>query len=94
MNIINKIQVPAPYCFGEHPLVLDNLGKVNFIFAPNGSGKTTISRELAKQPEAIEERRSWETAPTDLAIRVFNDEYKQSIMQEHINGIFTMGQES
>ncbi|MBI0143304.1 AAA family ATPase [Bifidobacterium sp. W8116] len=94
MNIINKIQVLAPYCFGEHPLVLDNLGKVNFIFAPNGSGKTTISRELAKQPEAIEERRSWETAQTDLAIRVFNDEYKQSIMQEHMNGIFTMGQES
>lgn len=91
---INRIEVDAPYCFGKDPLVLDDLGLVNFIFAPNGSGKTTISRKLAKQPEDVEERKQWSTAKTSLAIRVFNDKYKQSLMQEHISGIFTMGKES
>ena len=91
---IDRIEVDAPYCFGDAPLVFDDLGLVNFIFAPNGSGKTTISRQLAKQPEDVEERKRWPTAKTNLAIRVFNDEYKQSLMQEYISGIFTLGKES
>ncbi len=91
---IDRIEVKAPYCFGDDPLVFDDLGLVNFIFAPNGSGKTTISRQLAKQPEDVEERKRWPTAKTNLAIRVFNDKYKQSLMQEYISGIFTLGKES
>ncbi|BDR54494.1 hypothetical protein KIMH_06050 [Bombiscardovia apis] len=93
MNI-NKIQISAPFCFGNNPLMLDNLGKVNFVFAPNGSGKTTISNALAEQPKETEKRRRWGTAPTTLAIRVFNEAYKQQVMQERINGIFTLGKES
>lgn len=91
---IDRIEVEAPYCFGNAPLVFDDLGSVNFIFAPNGSGKTTISRQLAEQPEDVEERKRWPTAKTNLAIRVFNDKYKQSLMQEYISGIFTLGKES
>lgn len=44
---VKTITVSANYCFGENPLRLSNLAKVNFIFAPNGSGKTTISNALA-----------------------------------------------
>src|SRR5699024_6495175 len=32
---IQVLSVSAEYCFGSDPLVLQNLSKVNFIFAPN-----------------------------------------------------------
>lgn len=91
---IKTIKVEADYCFGAEGLEIPNLTKVNFIFAPNGSGKTTISRELAKQPEEPEQRRLWPVAPTTLPIRVFNEEYKSKIITDHVAGIFTLGEES
>ncbi|MCI2193700.1 MAG: AAA family ATPase [Ancrocorticia sp.] len=89
--LIKNISVTAEYCFGKEPLTLGNLGKVNFVFAPNGSGKTTISNTLMKQPLDRTARRNWSVAPTDLRIRVFNEAYKNSVLVEHIDGIFTMG---
>lgn len=91
---LNHILISAPYCFGDQPLELTGLSKINFIFAPNGSGKTTISNALAAQPEDSEDRKIWSTAPTSLSIRVFNEEYKSRVLTDHVNGIFTMGPES
>lgn len=91
---INEITVHATHCFGETPLKLTKLKPVNFIFAPNGSGKTTISNALSKQPCDTESRSSWPIAPTEFTIRVFNESYRTSILTEHVDGIFTMGPES
>ncbi len=91
---IRAITVEADYCFGPEPLKLDELEKVNFLFAPNGTGKTTISAALARQPEAEDERRYWPTAPTQLRIRVFNEDYRAKVLTEHVAGIFTLGKES
>ena len=91
---ISKIQVKASYCFGDKPLELNDLGKVNFIFAANGSGKTTISAALAGQPTDPTERSSWNVADTDLTIRVFNEEYRSHVLTEHVAGIFTIGRQS
>lgn len=91
---IETITVDAPYCFGDVPLKLDHLAKVNFIFAPNGSGKTTISKALAEQPDDPTERAAWPVAPTDLPIRVFNESYRARVLTEYVGGIFTMGDES
>lgn len=91
---VETVTVSADYCFGDSPLRLSNLGKVNFIFAPNGSGKTTISSALANQPTAPDEKAVWSVAPTDLPIRVFNEAYRSRVLTEHVDGIFTMGDES
>lgn len=88
---IKKISVTADYCFGTQPLVLENLSKVNFVFAQNGSGKTTISNALAGQPSDTPARVAWPTAATPLPIRVFNERYREHVLQERVNGIFTMG---
>lgn len=90
---ISKIRVNASYCFGDEPLELNNLGKVNFIFAANGSGKSTISSALAGQPSNPTERRSWDVADTDLTIRVFNEAYRKQVLEEHVHGIFTVGKQ-
>lgn len=71
-----------------------HLGKVNFVFAPNGSGKTTISKMLASQPVDAVARSSWQVAQTDLPIRVFNEKYREQVLTERVNGIFTMGEDS
>ena len=92
--IIKKISVHADYCFGTDPLELDNLSKVNFVFASNGSGKTTISKALSRQPKDIAARKSWSVAPTDLSVRVFNEEYRSKVLTEHVAGIFSIGENS
>lgn len=91
---IDTITVDAPYCFGSSPLVINDLTEVNFIFAPNGAGKSTISKTLARQPNEAENRKTWEPAPTNLTIRVFNEEYRSRILNEHVDGIFTIGDKS
>lgn len=91
---IDTISVHAPFCFGSNPLTLAELAEVNFVFAPNGAGKSTISKTLAQQPKETNDRATWETAPTDLTIRVFNEEYRARILNEHVDGIFTIGEES
>lgn len=91
---IETITVDAPYCFGDAPLELGPLAAVNFVFAPNGSGKTTISERLRKQPADPSERERWHVAPTPLPIRVFNEKYKQSVLTEQMPGVFTVGEDS
>ena len=93
-SLIKTICVEADYCFSPEPLRLEKLGKVNFLFAPNGTGKTTISRALSLQPAAIEHRREWAVASTQLRIRVFNEEYRTNVLTEHVEGIFTLGEQS
>lgn len=92
--MIERITVRADYCFGTDPLVIDSLGKVNFLFAPNGAGKSTISAALAAQPDDAEARRSWPVAPTELAIKVFNEAYRAKVLRQDIAGIFTLGEDS
>lgn len=91
---LQKISVSADYCFGDNPIQFSNLAKVNFVYAPNGSGKTTISNALAQQPSDVKNRLKWPIAQTDLLIRVFNEAYRTSMLTEHVDGIFTIGEES
>jgi wobble nucleotide-excising tRNase len=91
---LSEINVFAEYCFGSNPLVLKNLAKVNFIHAPNGSGKTTISNALSRQPLDPDSRLTWPVAATDTSIRVFNEAYRLKVLNEHVDGIFTIGPES
>lgn len=91
---LTEIRVTAEYCFGSSPMVLANLAKVNFIHAPNGSGKTTISNALSQQPLDPDSRSRWQVAATATSIRVFNEAYRSTVLNEHVDGIFTIGSES
>lgn len=91
---LTEIRVTAKYCFGSSPMVLANLAKVNFIHAPNGSGKTTISNALSRQPLDPDSRSHWQVAATATSIRVFNEAYRSMVLNEHVDGIFTIGSES
>ncbi|MET4580797.1 wobble nucleotide-excising tRNase [Conyzicola nivalis] len=91
---LTEIRVAAEYCFGSTPLELTNLAKVNFIHAPNGSGKTTISNALSHQPLDPDSRLTWQIAATDTSIRVFNEAYRSKVLNEQVDGIFTIGAES
>lgn len=92
--MIKEISILAPYCFGNEPLVLSELAPANFIFAANGSGKSTIASALSKQPTNIQERRDWPVAATENIIRVFDETFKNRVLREHVDGIFTIGEES
>ncbi|MFB0834961.1 AAA family ATPase [Arthrobacter halodurans] len=91
---LTEIRVTAEYCFGSNPMVLASLAKVNFMHAPNGSGKTTISNALSRQPRDQDARLHWPVAATATSIRVFNEAYRSTVLNEHVNGIFTIGSES
>lgn len=91
---LTEIRVTAEYCFGSSPMVLANLAKVNFIHAPNGSGKTTISNALSRQPRDPDSRLHWPVAATAKSIRVFNEAYRSTVLNEYVDGIFTIGSES
>ena len=88
---VHSISVSAEHCFGKSPLTLNDLAKVNFIFAPNGSGKTTVSSALAAQPVERDERLNWSVAKTEFPIRVFNEAYRDQVLRERVDGIFTIG---
>lgn len=88
---VHSISVSAEHCFGKSPLTLNDLAKVNFIFAPNGSGKTTVSSALAAQPVERDERLNWSVAKTEFPIRVFNEAYRAQVLRERVDGIFTIG---
>lgn len=45
--MIREIELSGLPCFGTD-MKLSDLTTINYIFGPNGSGKTTISRSLAK----------------------------------------------
>jgi len=91
---LSEIKVVADFCFGRDPLILRNLAKVNFVHAPNGSGKTTISNALSDQPLDLDSRLIWPVAATATTIRVFNESYRLKVLNEHVDGIFTIGPES
>lgn len=78
------------------PVEIDNLGCYNFFYGLNGSGKTTITRFLAKSHE---ERKSHQICKIELStkspkpdILVYNSDYVERNFYEPdgLNGVFTL----
>lgn len=91
--MITKINLPQRVPFTE-PSELDGIKRVCFIFGPNGSGKTTISRlihdEAKSQDSSVLE---WTDGP-HIKTYVYNRDFVSRNFKAEIPGVFTMGSEN
>lgn len=95
--MIKKITIKDVATFDSNGVVLDNLQKVNFIYAGNACGKTTISRVLAS--ENIEASYphcevQWDGQP--LQVLAYNSDFRARnfLENEQFPGVFTLGEAS
>lgn len=94
--MITKINIRNVASFDEQNHLMEGLGKVNFIFGTNGTGKSTISRVLS-QPEADTYSDcvvSWENNVKECC-KVFNTDFTKEAFSNvsGLPGIFTLGKD-
>lgn len=92
--MLEKLTITGGACFGTEPLVIHPLQKVNFLYGPNGSGKTTISRALAGDG-ALSLGLDWHDS-SPMAIKVYNRDFVDRTLREsnRIPGVFVIGDTS
>ena len=92
--MITRIVIKDVATFDASEHIMQDLGKLNFIFGSNGSGKTTISRVLEKPENYSSCDISWEG---NIAIerRVYNSDFVEEnfVPETGMRGIFTLGKE-
>lgn len=73
---------------------IDPLKLVNFLFGPNGSGKTTISRAFADLTRFTGTTLDWDAPTGELGIRVYNRDYVNATLTPagHLPGVFLLGE--
>ena len=81
--------------FGNEPQEIDKLYKVNFIYGPNRSGKTTITRVIANENKADFNCKDCEIRwkdETPIETMVYNSDFvKDNFNSSELKGIFTVG---
>ena len=89
-RMIKSINIPQGTPFERQ--ILNGLSKINFIFGHNGSGKTTISKIIAKPLNGSLE---WDSG-NPLKTLVYNKNFIDNNFYESSNlkGIFTLGEEN
>ena len=92
--MIREITIKGVATYSEDEQKLENLGKINFVFGSNGSGKTTISRILASPERYPSCAVNWENDVV-LCTRVYNADFIDENFKsdDSIPGIFTLGSE-
>ena len=92
--MIREITINGIATYTENEQKLENLGKINFVFGSNGSGKTTISRILASPERYPSCSVNWEN-DVALCTRVYNADFVDENFKsdDSIPGIFTLGSE-
>ena len=91
--MIESIHIEDISYFSESPEEMSGLSKINFVYGPNGSGKTTISRLIAaadRFPSCAVKWKNGDPLPTF----VYNSDFvEENFSQEKIKGIFTLGKD-
>ena len=92
--MIESIHIEDIPYFSEASEELGELSKINFIYGPNGSGKTTISRVIADESKFDKCSIKWAGGKRLQTIVYNRDFVKQNFSQEKLKGIFTLGKEN
>ncbi|OFT59286.1 AAA family ATPase [Corynebacterium sp. HMSC05E07] len=89
--MLNALDVGKIHCFAPDA-TLNHLRPNSFIFAPNGSGKTSITRFLANLSSSPDSAH-WSGEPKTL--RIFNSDYqRETFATSELNGVFLLGRNS
>lgn len=90
--MLREIDLSKVHCFAEDQR-LEHLTPNSFVFAPNGSGKTSITRFLTSQA-THENALKWDhSAPVSL--RVFNSDFqRKAFASSELDGVFLLGTDS
>lgn len=91
--MIEKIEIAGCATYGDAIETLAGLKEINFIYGPNGSGKTTISRLIANADHYPASAIHWKRG-TKLETLVYNSDFVQENFNQSkdLKGIFTVGQ--
>ncbi|WP_158011568.1 AAA family ATPase [Corynebacterium sp. HMSC068H04] len=87
--MLREIDLSELHCFADDQK-LDGLTPNSFVFAPNGSGKTSITRLLTSPKSALK----WDhSAP--ISLRVFNSDFqRKAFADSELEGVFLLGTDS
>lgn len=77
--LINEIDISAKECFNPEEKSI-RLGTYTFIYGPNGTGKSTVSRSVEEQ------------APEGTEVHIYNQDYVRLLIEnsEKIEGVITL----
>ncbi len=91
--MIESIFLAREGCFGSEGESMNGLKLINYVFGPNASGKTTISRVIENPARFEHCTLSWK-AGTPLECLVYNKDFvdRHFSASESIPGIYTFGE--
>lgn len=91
--MIDTISISGEATFDTSPQLMSGLSHFNYIFGPNASGKTTISRIIARSTIYPKCRLTWKNG-TKLETIVYNRDFVTTNFHQcdELPGIFTLGE--
>ena len=91
--MIERIEIARCASYGIEVEKMDNLSSINFVYGPNGTGKTTVSRLIGDASLYPACAVHWQRA-TELETLVYNRDFIDTNFNQRadLKGIFTLGQ--
>ncbi|GIU01994.1 AAA family ATPase [Shewanella morhuae] len=91
--MIGEIQINAPVATYLNPTRLADLRRINYIFGANGTGKTTISRVIARTVGHEHCSLAWRGG-VELLCMVYNRDFVEQNFNQNgpLQGVFTLGE--
>lgn len=93
--MLDSLTISGVACFGATPLPVKPFGVATFVFGPNGSGKTSISRALSDPSRFPGTTPQWKNdAPLD--VKVYNKDFVEKVIEQYsrLEGVFLLGEEN
>ncbi|MCE9554774.1 MAG: AAA family ATPase [Planctomycetes bacterium] len=91
--MLDRIHIARNATFGDTPEEMSGLSQFNYVYGANGTGKTTLSRVIAKCDEYPQCGLTWKNG-TPLETVVYNRDFVSANFHDcdELPGIFTLGE--